>query len=77
MSEKDVPEGDTLVQEDSAKYNGNTQELDRLGSVLVEADEIKSDEKLHKLVQERLRSRAERITSIAGLREKIAGDTED
>jgi len=49
-------------------------ELDHKGNVLVEAEEIKSDDKIYRAVIKHMKEKANKITRIADLRDKMANE---
>ena len=53
-------------------YNLSESELDHKGRVLVEAEEIKADDKIYRAVTQHMKSKAAKITRIADLRDKMA-----
>lgn len=58
--------------EDDARFNGSTEEIDKMVEIIEKADEIRRDEKLYKLVMNRMDGRGKRMRSIADLRGVLA-----
>ena len=59
--------------ESEAKYGDHVPEdLDRLGEILLKADNIRKDDVLYRLVVERLKDKSKQIRSIAEMRDKMA-----
>ena len=64
--------------EDDARYNGSTEELDKMVAIIEKAEEIRADEKLYTLVMQRMGQRGQKMSSIADLRGVLAdGDDID
>lgn len=55
-------------------YDFTEAELNEMGEVLLRADKITSDSKLHKLVIEHMKKKSERISKISDLRAKMANE---
>ncbi len=55
-------------------YTLSKSELDHKGHVLVEAEEIKSDDKIYRAVTKHMKEKAAKITRIADLRDKMANE---
>jgi len=57
-------------------YTYTESEMDQLGEILLTAEDIKKDDKLHRLVLEHLEEKSGKITSIQDLRDKANGKPE-
>lgn len=53
-------------------FTFSSSELDHKGNVLVEAEEIKADDKVYRAVTTHMREKASKINRIADLRAKLA-----
>jgi hypothetical protein len=55
-------------------YNLSASELDRKGEILVQAEEIKADDKIYRAVTKHMLGKAQKIKRIADLRDKMANE---
>ena len=53
-------------------YSYTESEMDQMGEILLTAEDIKSDDKLFRLVQEHLEEKSGKITKIQDIRDSLA-----
>lgn len=55
-------------------YMLSSSDLDEKGEILVKAEEIKADDKIYRAVTKHMKEKANKITRIADLRDKMANE---
>lgn len=56
------------------QYTYTEEEMDQMGEIILEAERIKGDDKVFRLVQQHLRDKGREINHIQDLRDKMAED---
>jgi len=54
------------------RYSFTEEELDHMGEVILEAERIRDDDKIFRMVQQHLRDKGGEITRIQDIRDKMA-----
>lgn len=62
----------SIFKSQNKNYSFTVDEMDEMGEIILEAEKIRSDDKLYRLVQQHLEEKSKAISSIKDIRDRMA-----